>query len=164
MSEPFEIPDRGVVAYQTFEIAGGEFPEDRWVQAAEIRPGNRSVVHHLVLFYHPPGSDEVDPSETLVNMLVGYGPGIPPTIYSPAACRRIPAGSKLMVQAHYTPNGSTQFDQSEIGLVFAAYQRGEEGSLGRGGDQSPVHDSGGCQGSRRFTPYTSSSKTRCCSP
>ncbi len=119
MSEPFEIPDRGVVAYQTFELAGGEFPEDRWVQAAEIRPGARAVVHHLVLFYHPPGSDEVDPSETLLNMLVGYGPGIPPTIYSPAACRRIPAGSKLMVQAHYTPNGSPQVDLSEVGLVFA---------------------------------------------
>jgi Glycogen recognition site of AMP-activated protein kinase len=72
----------------------------------------------MVLFFHPPGSDEVDPSETLLNMVAAYGPGTPPAIYSPTACRRIPAGSKLMIQAHYTPNGSPQVDQSEIGLVF----------------------------------------------
>ncbi len=61
MSEPFEIPDRGVVDYQIFTL-DAEFPEDRWVQAAELRPGCRPVVHHLVLFYHPPGSDQVDPA------------------------------------------------------------------------------------------------------
>src|SRR6185503_17854867 len=33
--------------------------------------------------------------------------------------RRIPAGSKLILQAHYTPNGSPQSDQSEVGIVFA---------------------------------------------
>ena len=44
---------------------------------------------------------------------------MPPAIYSPAACRRIPAGSKLMIQGHYTPNGSPQSDLSEVGLVFA---------------------------------------------
>ena len=73
----------------------------------------------MVLFYHPPGSDRVDPSEALLNMVVSYGPGIPPAVYSPNACRRIPAGSKLMIQAHYTPNGSPQVDQSEVGLIFA---------------------------------------------
>jgi peroxiredoxin len=118
MNEPFEVPDRGVVDYATFEL-DAEFPEDRWVLAAEVRPGCRAVVHHMVLFFHPPGSEKVDPRETLLNMISGYGPGMPPTIYSPTACRRIPAGSKLMLQAHYTPNGSPQIDQSEIGLVFA---------------------------------------------
>ena len=118
MKEPFEVPDRGVVDYQTFEI-GASFPEDRWVQAAEVRPGCRAVVHHMVLFYHPPGEEEVDPTETLLNMITGYGPGMPPSVYSPTACRRIPAGSKLMIQAHYTPNGSPQIDQSEVGLIFA---------------------------------------------
>jgi len=118
MSEPYEIPDRGVVAYQTFEL-DAEFPVDRWVQAGELRPSNPSVTHHMVLFFHPPGRASVDPTETLVNLIAGYGPGMPPSIYSPTACRRIPAGSKLLIQAHYTPNGSPQVDQSEVGLVFA---------------------------------------------
>jgi len=33
--------------------------------------------------------------------------------------RLVPAGSKLGFQVHYTPNGSEQFDQSEVGLIFA---------------------------------------------
>ena len=118
MPKAFEVPDRGVVNYQTFELEL-DFPTDRWIRAAELRPGNRSVTHHLVLFYHPPGSDRIDPFETLLNLVAGFAPGMPPAIYSPLGCRRIPAGSKLLIQAHYTPNGSPQIDQSEVGLVFA---------------------------------------------
>ncbi|HEX4144943.1 MAG TPA: redoxin domain-containing protein [Pirellulales bacterium] len=118
MSEPFEIPARGLIDYHTVEL-DIDFPTDRWVQAAELRPGNRSVVHHLALFYHPPGRASVDATETLVNLIVGFAPGTPPAIFSPTACRRIPAGSKLLLQCHYTPNGSPQTDQSEVALVFA---------------------------------------------
>ncbi|HTU24356.1 MAG TPA: redoxin domain-containing protein [Pirellulales bacterium] len=117
MSEPFEIPDRGVVPYQTFTL-DAEFPADRWVQAAELRPTNPAVTHHLVLFFHPPGSDKVDPREPLLNLIAGYGPGMPPAIYAKDACRRIPAGSKLMIQGHYTPNGSATTDQSEVAIIF----------------------------------------------
>ncbi len=53
MPEPYEVPDRGTVPYQTFELKM-EFPEERWVQAAELRPGNTAITHHLVLFYHVP--------------------------------------------------------------------------------------------------------------
>jgi hypothetical protein len=44
---------------------------------------------------------------------------LPPSIYPEGTFRRIPAGSKIIIQAHYTPNGSPQADQSEVGLVFA---------------------------------------------
>ncbi len=55
----------------------------------------------------------------LINLIAGFAPGMPPAIYSPAACRRVPAGAKLMMQCHYTPNGVAQSDQSEVGIVFA---------------------------------------------
>jgi hypothetical protein len=71
------------------------------------------------LFFHPPGKDRISPEEPLFNALAAYAPGLPPARYDPQAARRIPAGSKLIIQAHYTPNGSEQFDQSEVGLVFA---------------------------------------------
>jgi hypothetical protein len=32
--------------------------------------------------------------------------------------RRIAAGSRLVFQVHYTPNGSEQFDQSRVGMIF----------------------------------------------
>ena len=43
-----------------------------------------------------------------------------------------------MIQAHYTPNGSPQTDQSEVALVFADAKTGEEGSYAHGGDQFPA--------------------------
>jgi hypothetical protein len=118
MPKPFQVPAKGVVEYQHFVIDPG-FPEDRWVAAAEARPGNRAVTHHLILFFQPPGSDSWEPTAPLFNSIAGFAPGMPPALYPEGTYRRIPAGSKLILQAHYTPNGSPQTDQSEVGLVFA---------------------------------------------
>ncbi len=118
MPKPFAVPAKGTVEYQYFSIDPG-FKEDKWIQAAECRPGNRAVTHHLILFFRPPGSTALDPGEPLFNSIVGFAPGLPPSIYPEGVCRLVPAGSKLVIQAHYTPNGTPQTDQSEIGLVFA---------------------------------------------
>jgi peroxiredoxin len=118
MPQPFSVPARGVVEYQHFTIDPG-FTEDKWVKAAELRPGNRAVTHHLIAFFHPPGSEKFEPIEPLYNSIVGFAPGLPPSIYPEGTYRRIPAGSKIIIQAHYTPNGTPQTDQSELGLVFA---------------------------------------------
>src|SRR5262245_53360744 len=53
LPEPFTVPADGVVEYQFIEVDPG-FREDRWVRAAEIRPGNRAVVHHCTVFLKPP--------------------------------------------------------------------------------------------------------------
>ena len=118
MPQPFSVPAKGVVEYQHFTIDPG-FTEDKWIKAAEVRPGNRAVTHHLIAFFHPPGSEEFEPIEPLYNSIVGFAPGLPPSNYPEGTYRRIPAGSKIIIQAHYTPNGSPQTDQSELGLVFA---------------------------------------------
>jgi peroxiredoxin len=118
MPGPFAVPARGVVEYQHFTIDPG-FKEDKWVKCAEVRPGNRMVTHHLIAFFHPPGTEEFEPIEPLYNSIAGFAPGMPPSIYPEGMYRRIPAGSKIIIQAHYTPNGKAQTDRSELGLVFA---------------------------------------------
>ncbi len=118
MPKPFNVPARGVVEYQHFVIDPG-FTEDKWVKYVEARPGNRAVTHHLIAFFHPPGSEEWEPIAPLYNSLAGFAPGMPPAFYPEGNYRRIPAGSKIVIQAHYTPNGRAQQDQSEVGLVFA---------------------------------------------
>lgn len=118
MPKPFTVPAKGVVKYRYSTIDPG-FTEDKWLQAAEARPGNHSVTHHLILFFHPPGKEEITPEEPLFNSIAAFAPGMPASIYPEGISRRIPAGSKLVFQIHYTPNGSEQIDQSEIGLVFA---------------------------------------------
>lgn len=118
METPFTVPAKGVVQYQYFTVDPG-FTEDRWIRAAEARPGNREITHHLILFFHPPGRDAIGPEEPLFNSVAAFAPGMPPAIYPEGYSRRIPAGSKLVFQVHYTPNGREQTDTSEIGIVFA---------------------------------------------
>jgi peroxiredoxin len=117
MPEPFAVPAKGTVPYKFFrtEIS---FDEDRWLIAAEGRPGNRAVVHHLLLFYVPPDTKQISPEMPFFNVLGAYVPGLPTGVLPPGIARRIPAGSKLVFQLHYTPNGSEQIDQSSVGLVF----------------------------------------------
>ncbi|MGD9645206.1 MAG: redoxin domain-containing protein, partial [Pirellulales bacterium] len=54
--EPFVVPATGKVEYQYF-LADPKFTEDKWVQACECRPGNRGVVHHIIVFVVPPGEE-----------------------------------------------------------------------------------------------------------
>jgi mono/diheme cytochrome c family protein len=53
MPEEFTLAASGPDEYQYFEIPTN-FKEDRWVQFAEARPGNRKVVHHIIAFIQPP--------------------------------------------------------------------------------------------------------------
>jgi hypothetical protein len=118
MEKPFTVPATGVVEYKYFIVDPG-FKHDVWVRAAEGKPSNRSVVHHMVIFYMPPGQTEPEGADALLKAVASSGPGIPALVTPEGYARRIPAGSKLVFQMHYTPNGTEQVDQSEAGLVFA---------------------------------------------
>jgi hypothetical protein len=54
MDEPYALPAQGEIPYQYFEIPTN-FTEDKWVEALEIRPGDRSVVHHVLVYARYPG-------------------------------------------------------------------------------------------------------------
>jgi hypothetical protein len=56
MSKPYDLPATGEVPYQYFEVATN-FTEDKWIQALEIRPGDRSVVHHVLVYGKEPGTE-----------------------------------------------------------------------------------------------------------
>ena len=111
--EPFTVPATGVVDYKYFEI-DPQFTEDKYVVAAEARPGNTAVVHHIIAFVKAPGQDNVD----LGSLLIGYAPGTSPLIFPANAAMKVPAGSKILFEMHYTPNGTEQTDLSYIGLKF----------------------------------------------
>lgn len=122
MEKPYEVPaqaPRGGVPY-LYSIVMRDFPEDRWVQAAEARPGNRAVVHHIICYVRPPGPRaRMRPDGIGDGFLVAYAPGDLPVAYPPGFAKKIPKGSTLFFQMHYTPNGTAQADQSSVGLIFA---------------------------------------------
>lgn len=134
MPSEFSIPSQGTVEYQYIVIPTG-LKEDRWVQAAEARPGNRAVVHHIIAFIREPGSkwlmDAVpgvpfvpakgghEPGVMADDNLTGFAPGMPAEILPPGQARLLKAGSDIVLQMHYTASGKAQSDRSRIGVVFA---------------------------------------------
>lgn len=117
MPEAYTVPAKGTVEYQYFPL-DFTFDEDKWVVAAEARPGNPGVVHHLILLFVPPGGRQRPQEAVLFNSLAIFAPGMPAWQARPGTAKRIPAGSKLFFQAHYTPNGTETTDLSRAGLVF----------------------------------------------
>jgi peroxiredoxin len=117
MEEEFKVPATGVVDYQRFTVDPG-FKEDMWVEAAECRPGNRAVVHHMLIYVQTPGSQLYD-KDGKAATLAGWAPGDMPALFKPGTARLVPAGAKLIFEVHYTPNGTAQTDRSTVGLRFA---------------------------------------------
>lgn len=116
MPQEFTVPASGTIPYQFFSVPTG-FTEDRWVEAVEVRPGNRAVVHHAIVVVDPPSANRRFPGAE--QYLAGYAPGMTPQIWRPGQARLIPAGSTLMFQMHYTANGTPAKDRTRIGLIFA---------------------------------------------
>ena len=118
MPRDYKVQATGVLDYQRFLVDPG-FEQDIWVAAAECRPGNTKVVHHILVYILAPGkSDPYDPDGTAAT-LVGWAPGDMPAMYEPGTARRIPARSKLLFEVHYTPDGTEQSDRSSVGIKLA---------------------------------------------
>lgn len=135
MPKEFEVQESGTIAYQFFE-APTNFTEDKWIQAIEVRPGARSVVHHVLVFCREPGSrrspsfKQVSPNlgsfghgggeEGLPGSLIATtAPGTNAMIFKPGSAMRIKAGAVLAFQVHYTANGTTTKDRTSVGMIFA---------------------------------------------
>jgi hypothetical protein len=140
MPQAFDMPASGEVEYQYIVVPTG-FTEDKWIQAVEVRPSNRAVVHHAVIFIREPGNPWMkeakpgipfvptvtNPQQRFLNTQGGgmsdvlciYTPGMVPDIYQTGQAKQIKAGSDLIFQMHYTANGKAGKDQTKIGIVFA---------------------------------------------
>src|SRR5262249_525898 len=77
--------------------------------------GNRAVVHHIIVTVTLPG--QAAESRGTANYLVGVAPGEEPLVLPPGMGKKIPKGSKLTFQMHYTPNGTEQKDRSPVRLI-----------------------------------------------
>jgi hypothetical protein len=143
MPEPFPIPANGVVELTSFTIPTG-FTRDTWITSIEIRPGNRSVVHHVSMAIVPHSAEVIyglaraeaterdaagvqvhrvqkaDRLAPLMGLEATYDPGTTPTDFRPyQAGKLIRAGLDLVIQMHYTPTGRATTDQTRIGFTLA---------------------------------------------
>jgi mono/diheme cytochrome c family protein len=122
MGKEYSVPAEGVVDYQYMLVPTG-FTEDKWIQAAEVRPGNRAVVHHVIVFVVGPEAMKQRAAlfsrEGGLEGLVGTAPGEEPMILPDGVGRLVKAGSTLVFQMHYTPNGTAQTDRTSVGIIFS---------------------------------------------
>jgi len=88
----FDVPAEGVVAYKYFRVPTN-FTEDKWIQAAEIRPDKRAAVHHIIVFIQEPGGQGGTIGGEGSNLLVGYAPGEQPVQFKPGNAKLVKAVS-----------------------------------------------------------------------
>ncbi|MEO8026628.1 MAG: thiol-disulfide isomerase, partial [Bryobacteraceae bacterium] len=138
MTEEFNVPVDGTIPYKYFAVPTN-FTEDRYVQLAEIRPGDRAHVHHVIVSVRYPSKDASLPSsgeltpaalaasraqgargiEDSDGRLVGWAPGEAPLMLKPGQAKLVKKGSTLVFQVHYTTNGKPGKDRTSVGLIFS---------------------------------------------
>ena len=106
------IPADGTVPYQ-YIFLPFHFTEDTWVEAIEIKPDNERVLHHCNLARVKWGE-----KFSQDGFITGYVPGGDPMVMDPGTAVRIPAGSALVLQAHYVTVGQPERDRVRVGLRF----------------------------------------------
>ncbi|HSP66905.1 MAG TPA: hypothetical protein VLN48_04215 [Bryobacteraceae bacterium] len=135
MPTDFQVKATGTINYQNI-LVKANFPEDTWVVAAEMRPGNAKVVHHMRAIVRPPGSTWLakaipgqayeEGSEAMggakdgTDLLGKFNPGLGAQSFDvEGAAKFVPKGSDIVFNIHYTSVGTPQTDRSKVGLVFA---------------------------------------------
>jgi hypothetical protein len=114
MDKPFEIQAKGDIAWVNIPSNDYVFPDDVWVQAIEIRPGNRAVVHHAVAGLVPP-----EGTRGALENLHLYAPGLDAMVWRDGYGKLIKKGSRVQFQMHYNAIGKATTDQSKVGFKFA---------------------------------------------
>ncbi len=143
MLEDRAIPARGTIEYEHFYVPTN-LTETKWVKAIEVRPGNRAVVHHVLLRTEQatPNASRLiraNPKNAVVTQREGvgerprrapapgmsrslistYAPGTNPQVAPAGTAFRLEPGSVLEIQMHYTTNGQATTDRTSVGFVFS---------------------------------------------
>ena len=114
LPHPIEVQATGTMPYQ-YATVETNLPEDKWVKAIEIRPSALDVVHHVIVSI----KSESRGAKKVNEFWAGYAPGNSTWVYPEGYARRLPKGAKLRFEMHYTPNGRSTQDQTQIGLTFS---------------------------------------------
>ncbi len=151
MSDEFHLAPTGTDLYQHF-ILPTNLGEDKYVAAVEVRPGNRRVVHHAILFVdgqkrarrleqyqhrkaaattagdHGPGFSVAMGLGFLPGFLPdgglgGWAPGLLPHRLPEGTGFFLPKGADVILQLHYHRDGRAETDRTSVGLYFSKQRK-----------------------------------------
>ncbi len=101
-------------SYRTPVVVNTLIPSNVWLRAAVVRPGNIKVVHHCLVFDGSTG-----PLAGLDGFFAGYVPGANPSLFPTNTGKFLTNGQVLTFQMHYVTIGTSQTDQTELGLYLS---------------------------------------------
>ena len=109
----FKVPASGLVQYQFMRV-DNPFPDNTWLKAIAMRPGDRRVLHHVISNHVP---DPTRPRPDIPSGSVGsYTPGAQPQMMGENSGAPVPGGGKLNFQMHYTTMGAETTDKTQVGF------------------------------------------------
>ncbi len=114
---PITVKAEGTMPYQHVMVETG-LTEDRWIQAWEVLPTARAVVHHVLIWAKDPLNPNKQEDQGL-GFLAAYVPGSNKIVYPEGLAKKLPKNSKLRFQIHYTPVGEEMQDQIRLGIHYA---------------------------------------------
>jgi peroxiredoxin len=136
------VGPRGQDLFRCFVLPTG-LTEDKCISAVEVRPGNKRIVHHALLFVDASGQGRqlelASAAKTERNaadrgpgyttaMGVGFAPRSGMGGWAPGMIGKnlpdgtgyfLPKGSDVVLQVHYHRDGREETDRTRIGLYFA---------------------------------------------
>ncbi len=127
--EAFTVPAGGGDVYRCLPVKN-PFGRDVWISGIDVQPGNRSVLHHVVMYLDPLGEsaakDAAEPgpgytcfggpatSQPLV--LGGWAPGNRPAFSPRGTAMLLAKDDWVVVQCHYHSGDEEVTDRTVIGL------------------------------------------------
>ncbi|HEY6508477.1 MAG TPA: hypothetical protein VIY56_10725, partial [Vicinamibacterales bacterium] len=149
MAEDYAVPARGTIQYENFYIPTN-FTTTQWLKAIEVRPGNRALVHHVLVYYQAPPAGSPGPAALRLNpehnrlppreqglrpaqrpvgpsrLIATFAPGTDPQIFRDGTAVRLDPGGVLQLQLHYSTNGTAGTDRTRVGMVLAPMAPAQE--------------------------------------
>ncbi len=131
-SVPYEVSAEGADEYRCFVIPTN-YSDGRFVTDVEVRPGNRNVVHHVLIYVDTSGvarrKDGKDgkpgyasfggPGFVPAGSLGGWAPGLQAQALPSGDGLWLPKGADIVIQVHYHKDGKVEKDLCQMGIKFA---------------------------------------------
>ncbi|BBM85984.1 redoxin domain-containing protein [Candidatus Uabimicrobium amorphum] len=117
--KPQKVPSTGVMDYIRYKEQV-PFEEDTWIRGVDIRPGEREVMHHMIIYIYPPKDPNMDEKKQKKHKiyLCGYAPGSGADMFPENTGVLVKKGSKFEFELHYTTSGRSVVDHSQIAFYL----------------------------------------------
>ncbi len=131
----YHLSADGEDVYRNF-VVKMDTSQDRWVSAVEVHPGNRAVVHHVLVYVDPLDASEKleaqehdgqpgytsyggGPGFQTDTFIGAWAPGNEAILAPDGLGQRVPKGALLVLQVHYHKDGKPETDSTQIGIHFS---------------------------------------------